>query len=72
MGVRYVLHVLCSGIFCEIMQSSKAVSLPDNTIQTADLLVGVDSLVIEGHLLLERSPAVLHGHARLPPGERGG
>ncbi len=34
------------------------VSVPDNTVQTADLLVGVDGRIIQGSLLLERGPAL--------------
>lgn len=39
-------------------------SVPDNAVQTADLLVGVNSLIVKGQLLLERSSPLLH--RRLP------
>lgn len=35
--------------------------VPDNTVQTTDLLVGAHSLIIECHLLLKRSPTLLCG-----------
>lgn len=44
--------------------------VPDNAIQTADLLVGVDSLILERQLLLERGTALLHDHVGLPAVER--
>ncbi len=46
------------------------VSVPDNTVQTADLLVGVDGRIIQGSRLLERGPALLHCGSSLPQAER--
>lgn len=34
--------------------------LPDNAVQTADLLIRVDCLIVEVHLLLKRRPALIH------------
>lgn len=42
------------------------ISVPDNTVQTADLLVGVGGLIIEGHVLLEKGPTLLHSCPGLP------
>ena len=53
-----------------IKPTSLFISVPDNTVQTVDLLVGVDSLIIEGQLLLDRGSAVLH--ICVPPVDRRG
>lgn len=45
-------YVHPSGIFQANISSSDVISIPDDTVQTADLLIGVDSLIIEGQILL--------------------
>jgi len=46
------------------------ISVPDNTVQAADLVVGVDGLIIEGQLLLEGGSALFH--SCVPPVRRRG
>lgn len=45
-------------------------SSPENTVQTADLLVREDGLIIGGHFLLERGPALLQSSSGLSGVER--
>lgn len=41
------------------------ICVPHNTVQTADLLIGVDRLIVEVHLLLKGGPAFLHAGPHL-------
>lgn len=53
-------------------QNMNMLFVPNDTVQTTDLLVGVDSFIIECHLLLKRSPTLLHSRPGLLQVERSG
>lgn len=51
-----------------IVHNHAVIRVPDDTVQAADLLVGVDGLIVEVHPI-GGGPAVLHVGPRLLPVE---
>lgn len=62
----------CLSHFWLLSDFTSFISVPDHAVHAADLLVGVAGLIVEGQLLLQWGPALLHSEPGFSTAERRG